>query len=146
MPSQSAVLSSFLIHCLTGFLGFRTLLLFMYEFWFWLVPGLVDKPLKFGSPGAAPTGCLSSCSVTSLVDVGVGVDLIGWGRNIPGKTTMFLRGSIKPLFSSCNFRMVSNLSLLMFSASEWRSFSFSLVLVSSESCICSSKIILEKEY
>ncbi|KAG6628541.1 hypothetical protein CIPAW_14G020300 [Carya illinoinensis] len=62
------------------------------------------------------------CSLDSLADI-VAADATGWGRNIPGKTSRSLLGSIKPPLFCCSLCMVSNFCLLMFSESDSSSLS-----------------------
>lgn len=112
---------------MTGFLEFLTLCLLMPRFLCSLVLALLEEPLELVSEKIIASLCCCS-EVGPLADKAEG-GAIGRWRNIPGTMTPFFLGSIKPLFSSCNFSTASNFSLLVNSESEWRSFSSSVISV-----------------
>jgi hypothetical protein len=91
--------------------------------------GRVVEPLECVS--GAPVGSVCGCSADSLAKV-LAADAAVWGRNIPGTTTRFFLGSIKPLLSCCSLNMASNFCLLTFSESDSRSFWLSSTSISSK--------------
>jgi hypothetical protein len=105
--------------CFTCFLEFHDL--------YFLVPvrlcapvfGRVEEPLECVS--GVPMGSVCGCSANSWAEV-LAADASVCRRNIPGTTTRFCLGSIKPLFSCCSLNIASNFSLLTSSESDSRSF------------------------
>lgn len=105
--------------CFTCFLEFPALCFLMLERLCTLVFGRVEEPLECVS--GVPVGSVCGCSADSLAEVLAADAAVCW-RNIPGTTTRFFFGSIKPLFSCCSLNMASKFCLLTFSESIPRSF------------------------
>lgn len=104
--------------CFTCFLEFHALCFLMPVRLCTLVSKRVEEPLECAS--GVPVASVCGCSAESLAEVLAAESVCR--RNIPGTTTRFFLGSIKPLFSCCSLNIASNFSLLTSSESDSRSF------------------------